>query len=177
MSKPIIARVFQRKKGGAKALDKARGSRKERELREETRLHGVDGLDLKRMGADKGDAPLTMADLDADDEAETAGVAATTGGVRARLFGKGKESPVAVRDAREVREDYSQYSKDVAEVMRGQDEDLDHISAAVADMKLLAGAMTNELEYQDKLIHEVQDFTTETSRRTKANARKVNRIK
>jgi ABC-type transporter Mla subunit MlaD len=51
--------------------------------------------------------------------------------------------------------------------MRKQDQDLDQISGVLTDLKTLADGMNAELTYQDKFITAIQDFTDETSRRTK----------
>lgn len=167
MSKPKIVRMFRGKKGGGKGLDKVRGNKKDMAEREELRGKGLHGMDLDGMAG--GD--------DDDDDGE---------GDREELFEvqdhkkskKGKsKGPKSPRSAREVHEDYSQYSSGVASAMREQDEDLDQISDALADMKALADGMNNELNYQEKLIAEVQDFTEETSTRTKDHARRVNNIR
>lgn len=177
MSKPKIARMFQRKKGTGKGLDKVKGSRKDQEAREEMRQKGVDVLDLDGMKkGDEGEA-MTMEDLERNELLEGATPVRDASPARRGRMGRKKKEPAAPVDARTVKEDYSQYSSGVAEVMRKQDDDLDQISSALADMQSLAGAMNSELEYQDKLINEVQDFTVETSVRTKENARKINKIK
>ena len=181
MSRPKLARLFVRKKAGGKGLDKVKTSRKDADAREELRRGGVDAVDLKGMrAAGEGDGPaaVTLDDLERDVLLEGAELVEASAPRRARIGRRKKDAaPPAARDAREVQEDYSQYSEGVAHVMRKQDDDLDQISGALADMQALAGAMNNELDYQDKLINEVQDFTVETSVRTKENARKINKIK
>lgn len=176
--------MFQRKKPAGKGLDKVRGSRKERTAKEEMREKGVEALDMDRLQSASTDQIVTLDDLDDSQQqrnelfgTETSEKGASSSRLRAPRFRKKDNPQPTVKSSRQVKEDYSQYSEPVANVMREQDEDLDQISDALADMKELAGAMNNELEYQDKLIHEVQDFTQETSRRTKENARKITKIK
>jgi hypothetical protein len=60
--------------------------------------------------------------------------------------------------------------------MRKQDQDLDQISGVLTDLKTLADGMNAELTYQDKFITAIQDFTDETSRRTKDYPRRVKLI-
>lgn len=174
MSKPKLVRMFQKKKAGGKGLDKVKTSRRDLEAREEMRKKGVDALDIDNMTGSQG--KLTMDELNRDELLEGATPKnESSSGWRSRKSRKPKES--VPTDSRSIHEDYSQYSEGVAEVMRKQDDDLDQISDALSDMRTLAGAMNNELDYQDKLITEVQDFTVETSVRTKENARRINRIK
>lgn len=173
----MLARMFQRKKGAGKGLDKVKGSRRDQESREGIRQKGVDALDLDGMKPGEQEDAISMDDLNRNELLEGATPVRDASLARRGMMGRKKKEPAAPVDARTVKEDYSQYSSGVAEVMRKQDDDLDQISSALADMQSLAGAMNNELEYQDKLINEVQDFTVETSVRTKENARKINRIK
>lgn len=175
MTKPKLARMFQRKKMTGKGLDKVKVSRKEQEAREGIRQKGLESIDVAGMKDSNGQ--LTMDDLEGDDrdklfDGET--ITATS----SRRGWKGKKNKEVVTvETRQIKEDYSQYSDGVASVMTKQDDDLDQISDALKDMQSLAGAMNSELDYQDKLINEVQDFTAETSRRTKDNARRINKIK
>lgn len=174
MTKPKLVRMFQKKKATGKGLDKVKRSGKDIEAREQMRKNGIDAVNLDNMTGSQ--EKLTMDDLDDDPIDEATPASESASGWRSRRGRKAKE-PVAPKDARSIREDYSQYSEGVAGVMRKQDEDLDQISDALSDMRALAGAMNNELDYQDKLINEVQDFTVETSVRTKENARRINKIK
>lgn len=173
MTKPKLVRMFQKKKTNGKGLNKVRASRKDQEEREDLRKKGLSAVDLDKMEGESKDH-LSMGELERNELFDGATDEVTQ--ARRGRWGKKKEA-VETKDPKAVREDYSQYSTGVAEVMRKQDEDLDQISDALADMHALAGAMNNELEYQDKLITEVQDFTVETSTRTKENARKIKRIK
>eukprot|EP00177_Eucheuma_denticulatum_P001425 GFKZ01002572.1.p1 GENE.GFKZ01002572.1~~GFKZ01002572.1.p1 ORF type:complete len:297 (+),score=64.33 GFKZ01002572.1:193-1083(+) len=180
MSKPKLVRMFQRKKGTGKGLDKVKASRKDQDERDELRKKGLETLDLESFdGGSKGH--ISLQDLERDELLETGGSedpAASSDGKRRIWKGRRGKGGGDVRvDAKNVREDYSGYSAGVADVMRKQDDDLDLISDALKDMRELAGAMNNELEYQDRLISEVQDFTVETSVRTKENARKIHKIK
>lgn len=160
MSKPKIVRMFQRQKKGGKGLDKVKASKKENKARDELRGAGVDGLDVDRMQA--GEAHITRV-TDAKEEEKRG------------LFGKKKSE--GRKGVREIENDYSQYSSGIAEVMRDQDKDLDQIGDMLTDMKALAVGIDNELQLQDGLIHEVQNFTDETRKRTQANAKKVRGIK
>ncbi|KAI0566603.1 hypothetical protein FGB62_7g665 [Gracilaria domingensis] len=171
MTKPKLARLFHRRKGTGKGLDKVKATKKERASREQLREQGLDAVDLDEM-TDSQKA-LTLEQFENDRNELFNGE--TVQDFRRGRRGKKKEAEV--KQTRQITEDYSQYSDAVASVMRQQDDDLDQISDALGDMKALASAMNNELEYQDKLITEVKDFTTETSRRTKENAKKINRIK
>lgn len=181
MSKPKLVRMFQRKKGTGKGLDKVKASRKDHDERDELRKKGLETLDLDSFdGGSKGH--LSLQDLQRDELLSPVGAdgpSASADGKRRIWKGRrGKGATIDVPlDAKNVREDYSGYSEGVADVMRKQDDDLDLISDALKDMKELAGAMNNELDYQDRLISEVQDFTVETSVRTKENARKIHKIK
>lgn len=180
MSKPKLVRMFQRKKATGKGLDKVKASRKDQDEREELRKKGIETLDLESFdGGSKGH--ISLQDLERQDLLEDGGgdnPSASVDGKRRIWKGrKGKGGGDVRVNAKNVREDYSGYSQGVAEVMRKQDDDLDLISDALKDMKDLAGAMNNELEYQDRLISEVQDFTIETSVRTKENARRIQKIK
>lgn len=173
MTKPKLVRMFQKKKGTGKGLDKVKGSRKEQEERDELRKKGLGAVDLADMdGGSKGN--ISMEELERNQLLDGASEEVTQ--ARRGRWGRKKEV-VETKDPKAVREDYSQYSAGVADVMRKQDDDLDQISDALADMRALAGGMNNELDYQDKLINEVQNFSVETSVRTKENARKINKIK
>lgn len=175
MSKPKIVRMFQRKKPVGKGLNKVRGSKKEVEAREAMKKNGVDALDMEKMAGSSKDG-LDMEDLAREELFSGATPVADVKGRKSR-FGRPSKAPQVPVNSRDIKEDYSHYTEGVATVMRQQDDDLDEISDALADMQSLATAMGQELTYQDKLITEVQDFTAETSRRTKANARRVNQIK
>lgn len=171
MTKPKLVRMFQRKKGNGKGLDKVKISKKEREDREQLRDKGLDAVQLDDMS----DSQKTLTLDDIDDQRDQLFDGETVTDYKRSRRGKKKEPQI--KETRQIREDYSQYAAPVASVMRQQDDDLDQISDALVDMKALASAMNNELDYQDKLITEVQDFTQETARRTKDNAQKIKRIK
>lgn len=173
MTKPKLVRMFQRKKGNGNGLSKVKVSRKDQEEREDLRKKGLSVIDLDNMEGDNKDH-LSMDQLQRNELFD--GATEEMAQKRRGRWGRKKEV-VETKNPKAVREDYSQYSASVAEVMRKQDDDLDQISDALADMHELAGAMNNELEYQDKLITEVQDFTVETSTRTKENARRIKKIK
>lgn len=173
MSKPKIVRMFQRKKPVGKGLEKVKASKKETEARVEMREKGVSALDVATMRG--GEGVISMDALENDREQLLDGETVTD--VRRGLGRRKKKEPERNLDPRQIREDYSQYSQPVADVMKKQDDDLDQIADALADMRSLAGAMNSELQYQETLIEEVQGFTAETSRRTKENAKKINRIK
>jgi methyl-accepting chemotaxis protein len=172
MSKPKIVRMFQRKKPTGKGLDKVRAGKKENAEREQYKARGLGAVDLDGMGGGDGDGD---GDGGGDDGGREELLSVTGVSKKGRL---GRSKAVAPpQSARGVREDYSQYTPGVASVMRKQDEDLDQVSDALGDLKALADGMNSELEYQGRLIEEVQDFTDETSRRTKDHARRVNQIK
>lgn len=78
-----------------------------------------------------------------------------------------------MRNARKVRENYASFTPEVADILGCQDDDLDDIGDALSDMHALAEAMNQELNYQAKLIDRVQDFTAETSQRTKEHRRRI----
>ena len=170
MSKPKIVRMFQRKKTGGKGLDKVKANKKERGHREELRQGGVETLNIEGMqdgrNAREVEEARAMAELNEADKDEK----------KRKLFGRknAEKKGIAVRD---IENDYSQYSEGVANAMKEQDKDLDQIGDMLGDMKALAGAMNNELKLQEQLIDEVQDFTSETRKRTQANAKRVQQIK
>lgn len=169
MSKPKILRLFQKKKQMGKGLDKVRAGKGEIEERERRRDMGLGAIDLGNIGSED--------DVDIDNDREELFDGITVTDHKPRGFGfRKKKSPAQVR-IRAVRDNYSDYSKPVADVIRQQDEDLDQISNVLGDMKNLAGAMHNELEYQNAIITEVNGFAAETSRRTKHNANKISKIK
>jgi hypothetical protein len=172
MSKPKIVRMFQLPKKDGKGLDKMKGSRKDQAERDALKARGLGVVDIDGMSSDRpGAAARSAADDDPRDELfEVQDV--RKNGKRSKA-----SSSSAAESSRSLADDYSQYSTGVATAMRKQDQDLDQISGALADMKTLADGMNAELTYQDKLITEIQDFTDETSRRTKDNARRVKQIK
>ncbi|CAN8074955.1 unnamed protein product [Agarophyton chilense] len=171
MTKPKIARLFHRKRATGKGLDKVKVTKKEKASREQLREQGLDAVNLEEMTDSQRALTLEQFETDRNDLFDGETVQDYKRGRR------GKKKEQEVKQTRQINQDYSQYSDAVASVMKQQDDDLDQISDALTDMKALASAMNNELEYQDKLITEVQDFTTETSRRTKENAKKIKRIK
>lgn len=177
MSKPKIARMFARKKPTGKGLNNVRTGRKEREAREALRSEGLASIDLDGMSG-KPPGALELEDMDKDRKEllDGATAAAEKTGTKKKNR-KGKGGPSESKNPKQVTDDYSHYTKDVAAVMRDQDKDLDRISDVLGDMKSMATAMNNEISYQSGLIDEVQNFTKETSERTKANARRVNKIK
>lgn len=171
MSKPKLVRMFQRKKPTGRGLDKVKAGKKERAARDGMRDAGVAGIDID--GIASGACARERED---ERERERLELLEAAEKKRGGLFGKNKTSKANV-GVREINEDYSHYSEGVAVVMREQDKDLDQIGDALADMKDLANAMNAELKLQDDLINEVQDFTSETRKRTKDNAAKITKIK
>jgi hypothetical protein len=169
MTKPKIVRMFQKTRKDGRGLDKMKGSKKEQAEREALKARGLGSVDTDGMGSERGDS--AAGSTDRDELFEVQGV--KKNGKRA----KDSSSASISQTSRAIEEDYSQYSTGVATAMRKQDQDLDQISDALADMKSLANGMNAELSYQEKLITEIQDFTEETSRRTKDHARRVNQIK
>lgn len=161
--------MFHRKKPAGKSLEKLKAGRKELETREELRSKGLDALDVQAMQkqGESGTLLSSHQPANSSDMSEA----------RRGLFGKKNKNTSAPVETRKIEEDYSGYSDDVANVLRQQDEDLDQIGDVLSDMRVMANAMNNELEYQDKLLHEVQDFSNETSRRAKDNARKIAKLK
>lgn len=168
MTKSKIARMFQLKKSNGKGLDKVKAGRKEKEAREELRTKGLDSIDVQ--GMQKQDGAVSSVELRLTDNDDNVSEA------RRGLFGK-KNKETQVIKARDIKGDYEGYSEGIANVLKQQDDDLDQIGDVLSDMQVMAKAMNNELEYQDKLLHEVQDFTNETSRRAKDNARKIGKLK
>lgn len=170
MTKPVYVRMFSRSKRPGKGLDKQKKlGRKEAKERDALRDAGVDSLDLDGLrerdeaargggGGGQGDDEDRADLLDEQLVASKKGKAARAVGGAAGVGG---------------REEYAGYSTGVASALRKQDEDLDAISGALADMKGLASAMNSELTYQEGLVSTVNEYTLETSRRTKANADKV----
>lgn len=167
MRKPKIVRLFQRRKKKGHGLDNVRATRKEEEERDELRNKGLDSINVHAM------KPTNVVSLDDMDREEPLEIDSSRRGRKARKKGE----PSLRVGTRAIREDYSENTDDVAAVLRNQDDDLDKIGDALTDMRALASAMNTELEYQDKLIVQVQDYTTETSRRTKENAKKVAQIR
>ena len=177
MTKPKLVRMFQRKKAGGKGLDKVKVGRKDLEAREEKKDKGIENVDVRRMKKNSAEVSMEQLDRDRDELFEGASAPATSNGRLRGLLARKKKEPAAPIDSRNIRENYDQYAEPVAQILRQQDDDLDHISAALKDMKELAGAMDHELEYQHELIGEAKTFVAETSRRTKENAKKVAKIK
>lgn len=171
MVKPKFVRMFNRKKLTGKGFDKAKTSKKDIAEREELREKGVDGVDFERMTGTSQSVTLEDLESERDQLLDAENVQNYKRGRR------GKKKGSELKNTRQIKEDYSQYSEPVATVMKQQDDDLDQISDALADMNALASAMNNELNYQDKLITDVQDSTKETSIRAKENAKKIKRIK
>ncbi|OSX72533.1 hypothetical protein BU14_0427s0023 [Porphyra umbilicalis] len=171
MTKPVYVRMFTRSKRAGKGLDKQKKlGRKEAKERAAMREGGVDSLDLdglrERDAAARGEGGRGPDEED-DDRAELLDeqLVASKKGKAARAVG----GAAGVGG----KEEYAGYSTGVATALRKQDEDLDAISGALADMKGLASAMNSELTYQEGLVSTVNEYTLETSRRTKANAAKV----
>lgn len=82
---------------------------------------------------------------------------------------------IAIRNNRgkKCEEDYSEFSKEVADILMDQDSDLENIGDVVLDMHGLATAMNHELKYQEKIISQVQKHTDDTSKRAQDNAKKI----
>ncbi len=171
MTKNRLVRMFQVKKSKNKALEQHKGKKKEQEAQEELRAKGLDSIDVKGMQEHNG--AISMTELERE---QLLGDAADESGKRRRLFGKKQEQTVHV-NTKDINEDYSQYPEGVASTLRKQDEDLDQLSEIVGDLKVMSHAMKNELTFQKGKIEHVQDFTVETSRRTKLNARNIAKIK
>lgn len=76
-------------------------------------------------------------------------------------------------DKSEAREDYAEFSKDVAGLLIDQDDDLDGIGNVLVDVQGLAVAMNNELKYHEELISRIQGMTDEASSIAKENAKKI----
>lgn len=169
MTKSKLSRMFQRKKPAGRSLDNVKANRKEQEAREELRSNGLESIDVQGMQGQDGTVAMTQLKRNPVDD--------DTSEVRRSLFAKKNKAPPARVQTRNIEEDYSGYSKGVAKVLQQQDDDLDQIGDVLSDMHTMAKAMNNELEYQDKLIAEVQDFTSETSKRAKDNARKIAKLK
>lgn len=176
LNKPKLVRMFQRKKPAGKGLDKVKVSRKENEQREELRTKGLDSIDVKKLQTSVDGKSVQMQDLQREQLLEEdAGSSTTTG--RLAWLGKKSREPAPRVQTRDIQDDYSQYSSGVADVLRQQDDDLDAIGDAIADMKAMGTAMNNELDYQNTLVTDVQERSSVTAQRTKANARKIARIK
>lgn len=173
MSKPKIVRMFQRQKPMGKGLKNVKAGRKDIAEREKLRQNGLDSVDLKSMQKPDEDELACTFDSVVDRE-ELLGDSQDS---EKKGRQSKKKTSSAPQNSRAIKEDYSGYSSGVAQVLKQQDDDLDKISDALADMNALAKGMNSELDYQEKLINEVQNFTEETSIRTKEHARRVNRIK
>jgi hypothetical protein len=172
MSKPKLVRLFHMSKKDGKGLDKVKGSRRDHAERDALKAHGLDSVDVLDSLDGDGEGSAEGAKSEPRDDLLEVHDVKKNG-----KYFKPASSLSGVHPSRPTQEDYSQYSTGVATAMRKQDQDLDQISDALADMKALADGMNAELTYQDKLITEIQDFTEETSRRTKDHARRVNQIK
>lgn len=157
MTKPKIVRMFQYRKKDGKGLNKVKASKKERNARDELREAGVNALDVDRMQA--GEGAITRVSNDTEEEKKRS------------LFGKNKSE--GRKGVREIENDYSQYTSEVAKVHREQDKDLDQISDLLTDMQALGNAMHSEIQLQDTLLEEGKNFTEETRKRTQANAKKL----
>lgn len=171
MNKSKLVRMFQWKKPTGKGLNNVKGSRKEKEQREELRQKGLEAIDIKSLKTEDGTVP--MRDLQREQLLETDDTSTTA---RRNWLGKKREEEQRT-ETKDIRENYSQYTPEVADVLKDQDNDLDQISQVVSDMKAMGAAMNNELDYQNRVVNEVQDFSMETARRTKQNARNIAKIK
>lgn len=172
-----FVRMFQPNKSTGKGLDKHKASRKEEVAREELREKGLDAIDIKGMQNHEGVVSMNEIQREQLLNGGTGTGNSNESGNRFRIFGGKKTEGTERVDAQDIREDYSQYSQGVRGVLKKQDEDLDEISNVLGDMKVMANAMNNELAYQGEKIEEVQNFTEETSQRTKKNARNIAKIK
>lgn len=183
-----LVRMLKFNKGKGRTADKKKISRKEEEEREELRAKGLESIDIREMQRRNNEGTMTMEELQRNEllggtSTSKAPVAQSDDQPsesknRLRLFGGRKKSDGEKRVAtRDIKEDYSEYSDNVASVLRQQDDDLDKISDVVGDLNRMAVAMNTELDYQSKLIDDVKETAAETSRRTKDNSRRINKIK
>lgn len=174
MRKPKIVRLLQGRKAKTRGFDEMRTPRREQKQAEELRRAGIDSLSL-HAGTSKGPVVVSMDEVQAVAFCDAGGSEdRRTASIRLGRRQKKKKNIAPVFLAtREIHEDYSEYSKDVANVLHAQDNDLDLISDALADMKATANAMNSELDYQNHLIGRVQDYTVHTAKRTKQHANKI----
>lgn len=177
MNRPKIVRMFQIKRSKGKGLDKVRPGEKELEERQKIRNEGLDSIDVRAM--QKQEATVDMDDLEAPVDSLD-GEGDSNKKNRLKLFGgkRTKSNEAAntpLQSSRRIQEDYSGYSDNVATVLRKQDDDLDKISDVLGDMKSMANAMNNELEYQAQVINDVQNMSEETSKRTRDNKNRIAR--
>lgn len=168
MRKPLILRLFQLKKKAGRCLDEVRTN--DRKEREELRRNGVESMSVNAVATAKFESMDDLASDDGDSGKEE------KSNKRNWIKKKKKNNGEGNGGTRAVTEDYSEYSDGIGDVLRQQDDDLDLIGDVLSDMKNMAHAMNNELDCQSTLITEVQNFTEVTSERTKANARKIEKI-
>lgn len=161
-------------------MDKVKVSRQEPDQREDLRTKGLESIDVKKLKAQTEEGSIQMRTLEReqlleDGTSSSNGTTSTTGPLA--WLGKKSREPAPRVETRDIHDDYSQYSSGVADALKQQDDDLDLIGDAVADMKAMGAAMNHELDYQNKLVDDVQERASVTSKRTKENARKIARIK
>lgn len=185
-----LVRMLRFNKGKGRTADKKKTSRKEEEEREELRAKGLESVDIRELQRRNNEGTMTMEELQRNqllgsgsstskpppaDESDDQSSGSKN---RLRLFGGRKKSDGEKRvGTREIKEDYSGYSGNVASVLRQQDDDLDKIGDVVGDLNRMAVAMNNELDYQNGLIDDVKATSAETSKRTKDNSRRIAKIK
>lgn len=160
MRKPKIIRMFQKSK---KSKGNEPLSLRSQARNEEMRSKGVESLCRKSDETVTGITSID--DMPGKDKKSTA------------FWKSRKQNAQLIVGTREIVENYSEFSPDVKEVLIEQDDDLDLISDSLSDMKNMAVAMNNELQYQAHLVEQVQGLTNDTSERTKRNANKIAMIK
>jgi hypothetical protein len=173
MSHNKVSRMLRRKQPVGKGLDKVRANRKDLAERDAVKARGLRAIDLDGMGG--GGGSRIGDGIGNGDYGDRAELFEAKGVPKKRLGRKDKVEP-SPRSTRDVKEDYSQYSNDVASAMRKQDDNLDAMSDVLTDMRVLAGGMCVELEYQGKKIDELQDSAVATSVRTRTQVDRVKRI-
>lgn len=170
MRKPKILRLLQGKRHKAKGLQEANLTRREQETYDELRRNGVETLVCSMT---KTTPQIAMDDMDREELFSPVTPQNNRKNCKPSTMKQKQTSYPSHIATKDINEDYSEYSADVAQVLRGQDDDLDLISDALTDMKHIAVAMNHELGYQAHLIEQVQDYTVQTAKRTKANAAKI----
>ena len=174
MATPKLLRLFKKNKPTGKGLDRVKAGRDDLEERQAKRNNGISAIDMDGMKNYERPEYSESEDVQYARQDLFDGITVTDYKKRGFKLFKKKNNYSDINI--DVADDYSQYSKPVADVMRQQDADLDEISHVLNDMKDIAGAMNNELEYQEAVINQVTDYSVETSRRTRKNADKISKL-
>lgn len=147
---------------------------------QEAQKYGTRKAGIVSMGDIEGDGGSSDDDGDSDvDKSASFKLSAGSFNIGKLMKGgkKGKGEGNVVISTRKIHDDYEEFDPEVGDILKEQDEDLDLISDSLTDMKRMAVAMNNELQYQGHLVNSIQDATVSASERTKRNVNEMSKIK